>query len=268
VQNSRVIVRNLKVPIRGAPPEWAGVRLAHVSDFHFRRWNGIYAAAQEALSTLEFDLLAATGDFCSAPHQWARSAELISRFFGPLAERAPVYAVLGNHDHPALAKNDGLPVTFLRNQSVVVAVEGAVCRIAGVEQVHYATEDLPRALGDREGAGPTILLAHYPSTVFRLPPGRVDLQLSGHTHGGQIRLPYVGCVWTNDGIPCRMARGLHLAGGTYLHVSSGIGVSQPIPWRFNCPPEVTVLNLTPADPTALGDAAHEVGTSVAICQDR
>ena len=268
MQDSRVIVRNLAVPIRGAAPEWAGVRLAHVSDFHFRRWNGVYTAAQQALSTLDFDVAVATGDFCNGPHKWARSAELIRRFFGPLTERAPVYAVLGNHDHPALAECEGLPVTFLRNQSVVVEVDGTEFRIAGVDQTRYTTEDLLGALGDSEGAGPTILLAHYPSTVFRLPAGRVDLQLSGHTHGGQIRLPYLGCVWTNDGIPCRMARGLQLTGGTCLHVSPGIGVSQPIPWRFNCPPEVTVLNLTPADPVVPRGPAHEVETSVAICQDR
>lgn len=264
MQNSRVIVRRLAVPIRGASPEWSGTRFAHVSDFHFRRWNGIYTAAQEVLSALDFDFLVATGDFCNAPHKWARSAELIRRFFGPLAERCPVYAVLGNHDHPALAEDVSLPVTFLRNQSVEVTHHGAAFRIAGVDQTQYTTEDLPGALGDPEGAGPTILLAHYPSTVFRLPSGRVDLQLSGHTHGGQIRLPYLGCVWTNDGIPCRIARGLHLAAGTLIHVSPGIGVSQPIPWRFNCPPEVTVLNLAPADCDTPGKAVRMEATSAAI----
>ncbi|MFH1110714.1 MAG: hypothetical protein V1790_16175, partial [Planctomycetota bacterium] len=102
-------------------------------------------------------------------------------------------------------------------------------------------------------------LAHYPSTVFRVPMGKVQLVLSGHTHGGQIRLPGLGCVWANDRIPRRMSRGLHEVAGTMIHVSPGIGVCLPIRIRVNCPAEVTVLTLVAvaSDHEAVGSAPTE-----------
>lgn len=243
VHRPRVIVRNVTVPVHGLSTELAGFRIAHISDFHFRRWNRVHQAAQDLLLTLEYDLLVVTGDFCVNAHRLAKSIDLTRRFFEPIAERSPVYAVLGNHDHPAMLTSPDMPLVFLRNQSVLIQRAGAVLELAGVDQSHFGEERLDSTLA---GSGPrrfTILLAHYPSTVFRLPAGRVDLQLSGHTHGGQIRFPYLGCLWTNDLIPRRMAGGLHRLAGTPLHISSGIGVSLPLPVRINCPPELAVLTL-------------------------
>ncbi len=243
----QTLVHNLTVPIRKIPDELVGLRIAHVSDFHFRRWNHVHQAAQDTVLTLDFDFLVVTGDFGGTPHRLAQTAELTRRFFAPIALRVPIYAVLGNHDHPAMATIRDIPVQFLSNRSVSVERAGTAFEIAGVDQTDLGGEDLSAALGDGRRHELTILLAHYPPTVFRLPPGRVDLQLSGHTHGGQIRFPYLGCVWTNDRISCRMSRGLHLAGSTSLHISPGIGVSMPIPLRINCPPEVTVLTIAAAE---------------------
>jgi predicted MPP superfamily phosphohydrolase len=104
-------------------------------------------------------------------------------------------------------------------------------------------ENLAAVVDNRSSNEPTILLAHYPSTVFRLPIGCVQLVLTGHTHGGQIRLPGLGCIWANDRVPLRISRGLHHVASTTIHVSPGIGVSLPLRIRWNCPPEVTVLGL-------------------------
>jgi hypothetical protein len=242
-----VAVRELTVPIAGwthASP----VRIAHISDLHFTRWNRTYADAQRALLGLDYDLLAATGDFCDFRRRWRRAAERTRRFFDPLAGAAPIVAVLGNHDHPGLATADQLPLRFLNNESVGIALKGGALRIAGVDQATPDRENLMTALGPGSGVdGPAVLLAHYPSTVFRLPRPRPPLQLSGHTHGGQIRFPWIGCLWPHDRIPRAFARGLHRVGGTVLHVSPGIGVSLPLRVRINCPPEITILNLVRAD---------------------
>ncbi len=233
------------MPVRGVWAGLAGLRIAHVCDFHFRRWRRVYEAAQDMLLTLEYDLLVVTGDFGVNPLRWAKPAELTRRFFEPIAKRVPVYAVLGNHDNPAMATAPDMPLVFLRNRSVSIERAGAVFELAGVEQIDFEGEDFDAALGPSRPHKFSILLAHYPSTVFRLPAARVDLQLSGHTHGGQIRLPYLGCLWTNDRIARRMARGLHRVAGTVLHISAGIGVSRPLPVRINCPPELTILTLHP-----------------------
>ncbi len=254
MNGSPVVVRVLNIPIAGLLHGLDGLRIAHVSDFHFRRWDAVTQAAQSLLLTLDYDLLAVTGDLGNFRWFWQTPADLARRFFEPLAERGTVFAVLGNHDNPRLADAD-LPLRFLRNESVSLEFSGAKLRLAGVDQSRPRAENLAVILDNMSSNETTILLAHYPSTVFRLPKGSVQLLLSGHTHGGQIRLPGLGCLWTNDRIPRRMSQGLHHVAGTVIHVSPGIGVALPLRMRWNCPPEVTVLVLAPSHQT--GDV-HEV----------
>ena len=240
---SNISVRHLTVPIAGIPDALSGLRLAHVSDFHFRKWEQVHVQAQEALCALKPDLLLLTGDYAVNPQQWQKPLEMLCRLLEPIAKDTPIYAVMGNHDHPDMLADSSIPAVFLRNESVTLEHNGVPFEVVGVDQHHFGGEDIRAALGESSERAFTLLLAHYPSTVFRLPPGRVDLQLSGHTHGGQIRIPFFGCIWPNDKISCRMARGLHAVGGTLLHVTPGLGVSNPIPVRFRCPPEISVLTL-------------------------
>ncbi|RME40223.1 MAG: hypothetical protein D6788_03810 [Planctomycetota bacterium] len=240
-----VILNPVEVELPGLHPVWNDLRIGHVSDFHFHRWNASLEQTQRLLLDVPFDFIAVTGDFGTLRSRWRTAARWTRRFFAPIAEKTPVYAVLGNHDLPQQISFEDPPIRFLRNESVLIERNGRRMRLAGVEQACGAEEDLDAALPpspDPE-ADFTVLLAHYPSTVFRLPPGRVTLQLSGHTHGGQIRLPGLGCVWPNDAIPRQWARGLRRVGGTWLHVTPGIGMSPPLPVRLWCPPEVSRLTI-------------------------
>lgn len=246
--NELVALRELSIPLTGLPHVLNGLRIAHVSDFHFHRWDVVTQAAQSLLLKLDYDLLAVTGDLGNFRWFWRKPADLARRFFGPLAEHGTILAVLGNHDNPRLA-DAHLPLRFLKNESIRLDFFGAKLTLAGVDQSRRRAEDLDAVLGCEFSQGPTILLAHYPSTVFRLPRGSMQLILSGHTHGGQIRLPGLGCLWTNDRIPRRMSHGLHQVRGMAIHVSPGIGVSLPLRIRWNCPPEVTVLSLGGREPT-------------------
>jgi predicted MPP superfamily phosphohydrolase len=127
-----------------------------------------------------------------------------------------------------------------------------------MEQTDDHDGDLQEVLSRSPVAAPAVVLAHYPSTVFAAPPARVGLLLAGHTHGGQIRLPLLGCIWAHDRIPGRLARGLHKVGGTQMHVTAGLGVSGPIPLRILCPPELTVLTLrSPVAGTVRFEAREE-----------
>lgn len=238
-----VIVREHDVVMAQAVEGFRGLRIAQISDMHFSRWNRVYECAQRLLLSLEFDVLCVTGDFGDYRHLWQRSLELSERFLRPIVDRKPVYASLGNHDSPNIAEKMSLPVRWLRNSGVVVETGGAKVFLAGIDQNESRADDLDAALIEGVSSLPTVLMAHYPSTVFRLPDGPVDLVLSGHTHGGQIRLPVFGCIWPNDAIPRRMAQGLHRVGQTWLHVSSGLGTSLPLRARFLCPPEISVLRL-------------------------
>ncbi len=250
---SRVTVREIEVPLPNWPASLTGLRIAHISDLHLRKWDQVAESAQGLLKELDFDLLVATGDFGSFRRHWQKAADLTRRFFEPLRERGPIYAVLGNHDDPRIATAADIPLTFLRNESQRIEWRGGEFTLAGVEQCNGHHDDPPPSPLIKGGSPqpgtstarpchPVVLLAHYPSTVFRLPEeSNVCLMLSGHTHGGQIRFPGVGCLWPNDRIPRRMAMGLHRVGQTMVHVSAGIGVSLPLRVRINCPPEIAVL---------------------------
>ena len=252
VNREIVAVQELSVPVLGLGGPANGLRIAHVSDFHFRRWNGVLAEAQRLLLALDYDLLVATGDFSARTKDWVRAAEMCRRFFGPLQPRLGTYAVLGNHDSRTLGDQPDLPFKWLTNEHVRVAVDDACLILAGVDQSIGEPGKVSEALIGPPAAAPVILLAHFPSTVYRVPVDRVRLVLSGHTHGGQIRLPLLGCVWANDRIPSLMARGLHQIAGTMLHVSAGLGVSLPIPLRYRCPPELSIIRLECAEPDAAG----------------
>ena len=238
-----VVVRHLNVSLANWPFAADGLRIAHVSDLHLRTWNRVLKHTQQLLLGLEYDLLAVTGDLSHHPGDWARAADLARRLFGPLYAPCGLFAVLGNHDSPRLAEAPELNLRFLRDEAVGVQFGQTTLAVAGVEQSVTGHGDVEAALASFAPQMPAILLAHYPSTVYDVPPGRVSLLLAGHTHGGQIRLPLLGCLWTNDRIPTRLAWGLHVVDGTRLHASPGVGLSGPIPVRFRCRPEITVLRL-------------------------
>lgn len=260
-----VVVREVFVPFVGLPSALDGIRVAHITDLHFRRWNRVLEHAQQLLQSLSYDLLAVTGDLSDVPDQWPLAASMCRRFFEPITPPCGIYGVLGNHDVPRLAAEPDLPLRLLRNECIDVAINGAALPVAGVEQTFYGRGQLARTLEQTPKVGGALLLAHYPSTVYELSDDRVALILSGHTHGGQIRLPWIGCVWPNDAIPRHKGQGLQVINGTALYVSTGIGVSGPIRRRFLCPPEIAILTLRSA-PAAEGAWARPRATPNQVCE--
>jgi len=199
--------------------------------------------AQAVLLALQqkADLTVLTGDYVSGSAQYARScADTLSS----LNTSGDVLACLGNHDHwtdadtvtTALA-DAGL--TVLRNAAREVA-DGLW--VAAVDDVWERHADLEKALDKVPADATTILLAHEPDYADEVTSdGRVSLQVSGHSHGGQVRLPGVG----PPALP-RLGRkyqaGLYRVGRMWLYVNRGVGMIHPAV-RFNCRPEVTLLTL-------------------------
>lgn len=240
---ARVVVRHIEVHLEGLPASADGLRLVHLSDLHLRKWGRVEREVQRLLSVVEHDLLVITGDFCHRPQQHAQAAELTTRLLKSASPKHGIFAVLGNHDLPCFTAHD-IPIQFLRNSNTYVELDsgGALC-LAGVEQSHHRRGEAMTALKRTQSNMPRILLTHYPSTAFELPSSSGVLMLAGHTHGGQIRIPGIGCVFNNDRIPVSMSRGLHLVNGNWVHVSAGIGATPPIPVRVFCPPEIGLITL-------------------------
>ena len=243
-------VTRLRVPVAGLPPAFAGLTIGQISDLHFGPVvDPLHVrAAVDALMGARPDVAVVTGDFVSRLD--GGEAELIVRELGRL--RAPLgqLAVLGNHDHwtdHAVVANavQRAGLTLLRNAHRPIERGGGRLWIAGVDDVWERKADLPRALDGVPPDGRAVLLAHEPDFADEAAKeARVALQLSGHSHGGQVRLPLFGApVLPLHGR--KYPYGLRKVGGLTLYTNRGIGLIQPAV-RINCRPEVTVVELAVA----------------------
>jgi uncharacterized protein len=240
----RPTVRRVTVPIAKLPEAAAGYRIVQLTDLHIGWTLGARFAQSlvEQVGALDPDLVVLTGDLVDglvrdlAPH------------VAPLARlrgKDGVYAVTGNHEyywdvHAWLAHWSTLGIRFLRNERV--AVRGAF-ELAGTDDVTAAAmaaghgEDLAKAMAGRDPRLPLVLLAHHPRSVLAAAQAGVDLQLSGHTHGGQL-LPL---GWLARLFEPRVA-GLARFGATWLYVSEGTGFWGP-PMRVGTSCEIAVITL-------------------------
>ncbi len=130
----------------------------------------------------------------------------------------------------------------LTNRTAFIDTAGGRIRLAGVDDPYLKRDTdahLQRTSGERFAIG----LTHSPESVSRWMLAGFDLVLAGHTHAGQVRLPGIGALVTNSGLPAALAGGLHRIGPGWLHVSPGLGTGRFAPIRFNCRPEVTLLEI-------------------------
>ena len=256
----RAVAYTLLVP--NLPPTLAGLRIAHLTDFHVGMRGtppSVLARAVARAVAWRPDLALLTGDFVHRG-RWLPEADL----FRGLAAEAPTYAVLGNHDSwgtshemdriAAALEDSG--VTILRNRATTVRLRdrGEIV-LVGVEDPSLQRDDLERAMvglpAAPEPCRPTILLAHAPEIADRAPEGRFALIVSGHTHGGQLRFSpvqhrtFLDIGMIAGGLVSPYARGAWLVRGNPLYVNSGLGLSG-LPLRFLAPPEVVLFTLQPA----------------------
>jgi hypothetical protein len=138
----------------------------------------------------------------------------------------------------------------LNNARTVLKAGGRTIELAGVDDPHIGRDDYPAVAGPADpSVDVRIGLVHSPEprVLDDLAGDGFELLLAGHTHGGQVRVPFYGALVTNCGLPRTMARGLHRWPGSsaYLHISAGLGTSPTAPVRFSCPPEASILTLIP-----------------------
>lgn len=243
-------LRELELEVPGLPTQLDGLRIAHLSDFHFGVPSpGIGAAwhAAEWVHERKPDLVAITGDLLTHP----RGEPMLRRLVRILPE--PTFAILGNHDvaisRDPQARASNLrelePATLLRDEGRLVDLRGARVWIAGADPrlIVRGKERLdPNSLG-RE-ADFSILLCHYPRVLDMLEPGRFDLVLSGHLHDGQICLPYPGGKIPLAHPSAPYTAGVYRSAAATMHVSAGLGTTF-VPFRFAARPEATELVLRP-----------------------
>lgn len=254
ISAGQLAVERVAVSLPRLPRAFHGYTIVQLSDFHFGPLVEPHSLRLAIDMTLELkpDLIALTGDFVSRLTHG--EAETLTHQLRHLHAPEGVFAVLGNHDwwedaDEVACAIHAAGIRVLRNEHVAIRRGQATLYLAGVDDVRVQRADLTRALAGVPRGAATILLAHEPyfaDAVSR--DGRVDLQLSGHSHGGQITLPRFNRIVLRFLGHHRYPRGLNRVRGMYVYTNRGLGVVG-LPLRVNCPPEVTLITLSNTEDT-------------------
>lgn len=232
--------------IRDLPDRFENFRITQLTDVHHSRILGIdeirrvVGLAQQTKP----DMFVLTGDYSTS---YRRYIEPCAEALGGLSAPEGVWAVLGNHDHytdPELTTRalKRQKISVLDNVHTTLRRGPDSLQLSGIDDWTWNAVDWTRAFSGLNANTPTILLSHQPSVLDLEQTRRVSLIVSGHTHGGQLRFPWLGAPARFATKDLKYARGLFRSGETQLYVSSGTGVIG-LPLRLGVRPEIAVLRL-------------------------
>jgi len=220
--------------------EGSKVTILQLSDIHSRGWNRNERKLPAIVNSLAPDIICLTGDYIND----IKALQAVRRMAGELKAKYGVFAVRGNWDASLLPDEKdifkGSPVRMLNGEGLRINAKGNKIYLVGLDI--YNDSALKEALLGRQPGDFTILLYHYPDLIEDVKDMDIDLYLAGHTHAGQIALPFYGAIITSSKYGKRYEKGLHKLGETILYVNRGIG-TVGLPLRFFARPEVTVLEI-------------------------
>jgi hypothetical protein len=225
------------------PPGTPPIRIVHISDLHSDPTPRLEERLPEVIAEQKPDLVVFTGDAANSPDGLPTFKRCLTR----IAAIAPTYAVKGNWDLRSWSPPDLVEGTGGREldaEAVTATVRGVDLWIGGVWDWHQLDVVLPQAPDDRF----SILLYHYPVGAYKVADHGIDLYCCGHTHGGQVALPFYGALITLSHYGKRFEAGRYQVEDTTLYVNRGIGMEGSMPRvRFCARPEVAVFDIVPAD---------------------
>jgi len=245
-------VTRLRIASPSLPPGFDGMKIVQLSDLHLHRISRAYRMAIDAIRREHPSLVVITGDLVDCPEETSACIAFLSELRA--AARVPVVVVPGNWDHRAFPTKRSIAawhkrlqaetgIRVLANQNVVLHRHGGRMWLVGTDDPYFGHADLDASFKGVPDTAFALVLTHAPEAFEELaqrPAAR--LVLAGHTHGGQVRLPFIGAVRVSSRYGTRFARGLFKLGDTLFYVNAGMGMSH-LPIRFLCRPELTVLTL-------------------------
>ena len=252
VEPALVETSHVHLTLPNLPESFSGFKIVQISDIHIGPWMTAdrFTSIVEMVKEQSPDLVAITGDMILSYDNMPNEQPALSDFVEALKNLTSEYstvAVLGNHDYwynafiiREVLEEAGAKV--LRNSHMSLERNGDYFHIAGVDDVYEGHDDLARLLANLPKEGGAMLLAHEPDFAdISAVTGRFDLQISGHSHGGQVVLPIVGppiLPYLGNKYPS----GLYKVRDMYQYTNRGVGMTAPFV-RFNCRPEITVFTL-------------------------
>lgn len=254
IEPKELDITELEIKLSRLSRQFSGYRIVQFSDLHMGGWmNG-----ERLRKVVDFvirqqpDLVVITGDFFTGPvwdENITQAAEELVVELSRLTAEFTTLGVLGNHDYwsdagEARKALQRCGVIEIGNGLYSIERDGQELHIAGVDDIWYEHDDLDKVLSLLPATGEVILLAHEPDFADKsAKTGRFGLQLSGHSHGGQIVLPIIGPP-VLPRLGQKYPIGLYKVGDMWQYTNRGVGMFLPI--RINCPPEITVFTLNPA----------------------
>ena len=245
-------VERVQIRLQRLPEVYSGFRIAQISDIHMGGWMNLERFQQVAdlVIAQKPDVVVITGDFLkgrSFTEVAKRGIKELAKVLRPLAADIPTFAVLGNHDYRTSpdAVREMLRLCRIRdltNAVVTLEREGGKLHLCGVDDVRHGDVRLNDVLVQLEDNHPAILLAHEPDFAdISAATGKFDLQISGHSHGGQIVLPFYGPPRLPES-GRKYPSGLYKVRNMFQYTNRGVGTDR-FAIRINCPPEITVFVL-------------------------
>ena len=246
ITSEEIDISHHSIRLKNLPDSFEGFKIVHLTDIHhskFVSFNEVFRMVELA-NRQNADAVFLTGDYIT----WSK------KFIAPVAEalrnlkaRFGVFAILGNHDirvdaHGITQALEKAQIKVLRNSSERIDLKGDSLWIAGVDEYSYGQSDIAKAIREVPLSQPRILLAHNPEIVSEAAGHQVDFVLAGHTHGGQIKIPFMRSLNVVTQPSQEFLEGFVRSGKTQMYISRGLG-KVVIPVRIFCPPEIPVFYL-------------------------
>lgn len=256
IETNEIEVKKHDIRVQRLAPAFDGFKIALLSDFHFGPYTGArqIGAAVRAANQIQPDAIMLLGDFVSEPLSGdpklgAKKAEPCAQVLSGLKSRLGSFAVLGNHDYatdPSFVADalHGHGISVLRDENRAFEQDGGRLWLVGVTDATFAHSNLDQALEKVPSHENKILLVHEPDYADYASRYGIDVQFSGHSHGGQIRIPGIRPLWLPP-LGRKYYRGYYRVGSLQLYTNEGIGTIG-LPFRFCSPPEVTLITLRAA----------------------
>ncbi|MHB8106044.1 MAG: metallophosphoesterase [Candidatus Cryosericum sp.] len=246
-------VKRISVTSPRLPAGFDGMKIVQLSDLHLHRISRAYRMAIDVIARERPSLVVITGDLVDRADQTAACLAFLTELRAVAG--VSVVVVPGNWDHRAFPTRQSIAawherlkvetgIRVLVNQNVVVHRHGDRMWLVGTDDPYFGHADLDASFKGVPDTAFALVLTHAPEAFEELaerPAAR--LVLAGHTHGGQVRLPFIGALRVPSRYGTRFAEGLFKLGDTFFYVNAGMGTSH-LPVRFLCRPEVTVVTLT------------------------